>query len=246
MKTLGIIGFGQLGQFMAKHLKKFLPVSAFDVQDKRKEAEAIGVRLSSLEETASRDLVIISVPINKFEDTLEKINHLVKPGALVLDVCSVKILPSKMMKEKLRKDVEIIATHPLFGPQSGANGIKGLKIVLCPIRTKRLKSVKEFLEKALELKVIVTTPEEHDRSMATAACLSHFIGRSLINLGIEEQEISEPSFSNLINLKNMLKEDSLELFRDIQAMNPFAHETREKFIAEIIKLNKELKGGKAK
>lgn len=238
---IGIIGFGQLGKFIAKHLvQEGIDVWVTDILDKKEEAEKIQVRFSTFEEIAKKDIVIISVPINKFNQVIEKVNPILKENALVIDVCSVKEMPAQVMRKKLRKDVEIIASHHLFGPQSGANGIEGLKITLCPIRTKRLEEIKRFLEN-MGLKVIVTNPKEHDKEMATGACLSHFIGRCLMDLEINDQEISEPSFKKLLELKEMLEEDSEDLFRDIQKNNRFAKDIREKFIEVAEKINAQLK-----
>jgi prephenate dehydrogenase len=232
---ISIIGFGQLGQFIAKHLKAHLDVFVSDTSSKEEEAKEIGVKFVSLDLAASKDIVIIAVPINQFKGVIDDIKDKIKPGALLLDVCSVKVRPSEIMKNLISSDVEIIATHPLFGPQSGSHGINGLKIVLCPIRTKRLGQVKHFLEK-LGLKVLIATPEEHDNQMAKTGCLAHFVGRALINLDIKEFEITEPSFNKLMELKDMLKEDSIELFNDIQKNNPFAAKIRKNIINELINI----------
>lgn len=229
---IGIIGFGQFGQFAAKQLKENFKVFVADAFDKKKEAEGLGVSFTSIKEVASKDIVVVSVPINQFEKTLLEIKGSLKKGALLFDVCSVKVKPAKLMEELIPKDVEIVATHPLFGPQSGANGIKGLKIVVCPIRTTKFDKVKKFLEN-LGLDVIVSTPEEHDRQMAKTQALAQFVARALINIDIQEQKITTPSFGKLIELKNMLKEDSIELFRDIQQNNPFAKEVTDEFCEEI-------------
>jgi len=234
---IGIIGFGQLGQFAAKHLKNHAEIFAADKFNKRKQAKKLGINFVPIKKAASKDIVIVSVPINQFESTFKEIKDSFKKGALVLDVCSVKVKPAKIMKKLAPKETEIIAAHPLFGPQSGANGIKGLKVVLCPIRTKNLEKIKKFLENKLKLHVIVATPEEHDKSMAKTAILSHFIGRALVNLNIKQQNITEPSFSKLLELKEMLKEDSIELFKDIQKNNPFAKKTRNRFMEEALCLN---------
>lgn len=238
---IGIIGFGQLGQFAAKHLKNHAEIFAADKFNKEKQAKQLGVSFVPIKQAASKDIVIVSVPINQFESTFKEIKDYFKKGALVLDVCSVKVRPAEIMERLAPKDVEIIAAHPLFGPQSGADGIKGLKIVLCPIRTKNLEKLKRFLETKLKLNVIVATPEEHDESMAKTAILSHFIGRVLVNLNIKQQNITEPSFSKLLELKNMLKEDSIELFKDIQKNNPFAEDMRLKFMKKALCLFNELK-----
>jgi len=234
---IGIIGFGQLGQFMAKLLSKQFEVFVSDVVDRQKEAEETGAKFVSSSEAASKDIVIVSVPISKFEQVMNGIKNSLKKGALLIDVCSVKAKPAKIMKELAPSDVEVIAAHPLFGPQSGANGIEGLKIVLCPVRTSRLEQVKKALEKE-KLKVIVTSPEEHDRQMAKTAILSHFIGKALVEMDISEPEITEPSFGKLMELKEMLEEDSFELFRDIQQNNGFAQETRDELFATLEKIRK--------
>jgi len=236
---IGIIGFGQFGQFAAKHLKEHFKVFAADKSDKSNEAEKLGVGFVSLAEAASKDIVIMSVPINAFENILKQIKSHLKKGALLIDVCSVKVKPAKAMQELVSKDIEVIATHPLFGPQSGAHGIKGLKIVVCALRTSRLEQIKSILEKA-GLQVIIATPEEHDKQMAKTQTLAQFIGRALINMDIQQQNITTPSFGKLLELKDMLKEDSFELFRDIQKNNPFAEEVREEFCREIKKIESEL------
>jgi len=236
---IGIIGFGQLGQFIAKHLSKNFEVFAADKVDRTKEADEIGTKFVSCNEAASKDIVIVSVPISKFEEVMNNIKGSLKKGSLLIDVCSVKAKPAKIMDKLVPEGVEIIATHPLFGPQSGANGIKGLKIVLCPIRTTKLEQVGKLLENS-GLKVIVTTPEDHDRQMAKTAILSHFIGRALVEMDISEPLITEPSFGKLIELKNMLQEDSFELFRDIQQNNEFSGETRKEFFAALEKIRKKI------
>ena len=47
---------------------------------------------------------------------------------------------SKILPEK----VEIIGTHPLFGPQSGRAGIAGMRVAFCPVRTTRAEQIKRF------------------------------------------------------------------------------------------------------
>ena len=238
---IGIIGFGQLGQLAARHLKDHLDVFVSDIVDRSLEAKGLGVKFVSVREAVQKDVVLFAVPIGKFEEVLKSVSLDIAEGALVMDLCSVKVKPVEIMERVLSNGVEIIAAHPLFGPQSAAKGAEGLKIVLCPIRTNRLEEVREFLE-SLGLKVIVTTPEDHDRQMAETGVLSHFIGKSLINTGFEQNEITEPSFSKLTELKGLIEKDSSELFKDIQIHNPFASEVREKFLGECSRLARFLDG----
>jgi prephenate dehydrogenase len=42
-----------------------------------------------------------------------------RPGQLIIDTCSVKERPLEWMLEELPDHVQIVGTHPLFGPDSG-------------------------------------------------------------------------------------------------------------------------------
>ncbi len=237
---LSIIGFGRFGQFAAKILRNHFNVFVSDKLDKSKEAEEIGVNFVSLQEASSKNIVVLAVPISEFKNVLKEIKDYLKEGSLILDVCSVKVKPVKWMKEILPDYVEIIGTHPLFGPQTGAQGIEGLTLVLCPVKTKNLNKVKSFLEE-LGLKVIVTTPEEHDKQMANSQSIVHFISEALIKMGIKKQDLELTSYSKLLEMLEIVKYDSPQLFRDIQKFNPYTKEVREKFIDLLLKINEKQK-----
>jgi len=240
-KEIGIIGFGNFGQFMAKHLKKKFEVFAADITDRNKEAEKIGVKFVTINEASSKEVIILAVPMENLKETLHEIKNKVKAGALVLDVCSLKMFSCKAMKEMLPKDIEMIGTHPLFGPQSASNSIRGMRIALCNVnaRQETLRKVKRFCE-ALKLKVIITTPEEHDKQMAVSQALTHFIGQIAKHMGLKRVELSTKTFDDLMNIIDIIKNDTPALFENMQTMNPFAKEIRERFIAEGIKLNQKL------
>ena len=48
-----------------------------------------------------------------------------------------KIKPATLMEKILPAGVDIVGTHPLFGPQSGKDGIAGLNIAVCNVRGAR-------------------------------------------------------------------------------------------------------------
>ncbi len=233
MRTLGIIGFGSFGQFMAEHLKNHFEIIVYDV------TEVTDARSGSLEEVAGCDVVIPSVPVQEFGGTLESIKKLLKPGALVMDVCSVKEHPAQQMLEILPEHVELVASHPLFGPKSGRNGIDGLTIAICNLRAsdETFDSVGTFLEE-LGLNVVRTTPEDHDKQMAYVQVLTHFIGRALNEMDLDNFELRTKTFDHLMELKDILSLDSEELFLAIQKENPFAEEVRQEFLAKLSDLDR--------
>jgi prephenate dehydrogenase len=232
MKSLGLIGFGQFGQLAASLLKPHFDVL---VTDTAPGAEAVardlGVAFGTLAQAASRQVVVVAVPVVAMKAVFTAIAPHLQPGALVADVGSVKMLPSQWMTEILPANVDLIATHPLFGPQSAKAGLSGLRFVICPIRGDRHERVAAF-GRSLGLTVTVTTAEEHDREMAYVQALTHLIGRSLVNLGIPDEDLKTQSYQHLLELCSLIGADTFELFTAIQTQNPFAAEVVEAFVAQ--------------
>lgn len=242
MKTLGLIGFGQFGQLAAKHLKGHFDVLAADAADGAPEAaRAIGVAFGSAQEAAAREIVVVAVPVRAMREVFAQIAPHLRDGALVIDVGSVKMLPSQWMRDLLPPTVDLVATHPLFGPQSARNGLDGLRLVVCPIRGGRAEAVAQF-GRDLGLTVTVTSAEEHDREMAYVQALTHLIGRSLVNLNIPDEQLKTPSYQHLLELCGLIGSDTFELFTAIQTQNPFASEIAEAFVAEARGLLDRVKG----
>ena len=72
MTEIGIIGFGQFGQFMARHLASFFDITVYDCGDLKFKAEEIGVRWSDFENTANKKIIIFAVPLSAFEEVLKQ------------------------------------------------------------------------------------------------------------------------------------------------------------------------------
>jgi prephenate dehydrogenase len=232
MKRVGLIGFGQFGQLAAQTLKAHFEVAVCDPAPATAAlARELGVDVASLAAVAAREIVIFAVPVVAMEAVFRAAAPHLTPGALVIDVGSVKMLPARWMTEILPGHVDLVATHPLFGPQSARTGLDGLRLVVCPIRGERSEKVVAF-GRALGLTVTVTTPEEHDREMAYVQALTHLIGRSLVNLGIPDEQLKTASYQHLLELCALIGADTFELFTAIQTQNPFAAEVVEKFVGE--------------
>ncbi len=232
MKSVGLIGFGQFGQLAAQVLKSHFDVQVTDpAPTTAATARDIGVGAGSLADVASREIVIFAVPVVSMEAVFRAAAPHVQPGALAIDVGSVKMLPARWMTEILPDHIDLVATHPLFGPQSAKTGLEGLRLVVCPIRGDRHDKVAAF-GRSLGLTVTVTTPEEHDREMAYVQALTHLIGRSLVNLGIPDEQLKTASYQHLLELCALIGADTFELFTAIQTQNPFAAEVVEKFVVE--------------
>lgn len=250
MKTLAIIGFGRFGQLIAEVLRLHFDVCAYNPRDKSKIARSLCVRYeSSLEKAAQMDIVVLSMPISKTESVLRDIAPHVKPGALVLDVCSVKQKPCELMRDVLPQTVDVVGTHPLFGPDStkaggqAAHNILGRKVAVCPVRMEKhsVRNICMFLEK-IGLVTYVVTPEVHDRQMAVAQGLTHYIALALREMDVGKQDLTTPKFDALLGIVERLSNDSDVLLEDIQVLNPYAVEQRHRFRKALDDVEKEIGG----
>lgn len=241
-----IIGFGNFGKFMARHLASDLDVCVTDSFNKSREAAEMGVTFVALEEACRNKIILVAVPMENFEETLNKIKDKLQEGTLVLDVCSLKIFSCEAMKNILPTNVEIIGTHPLFGPNSAKDSIKGMRMALINVRAK-----KETFEKingfciSLGLKTIITSAEEHDRQMASSQALTHFIGQVCKKIALQRVEMSTKTFDDLMNIVEIVKNDTPGLFNNMQTMNPFAKEARDNFLHAANELDNMLTSGRS-
>lgn len=240
MLNLGLIGFGRFGQFAAKHLRSRLHLFVWDLKDQRKKAASLGLTWATLEEAASCQAVLLAVPISEMPTTLAQVVPYLRPGALLMDACSVKMIPVEWMLAAAPSEVDVIGTHPLFGPQTGRAGIEGLTIVVCPARCARPETLSRFLA-GMGLEVIVSSPEEHDRQMAHAQALTHFVARGLSSAGVSEQPMRTATFDRLLGVVEDLMQDSPDLFHDLQTMNPFAAEARRRLLESLRRIDDQIR-----
>ncbi len=239
--SLGIVGFGAFGQLAARYLGQHFEITAYDASpDVAEAAKQLGVRLSSLHSVSQADVVLIAAPVSSFEQVVSDIAGACKPGALIVDVGSVKVLPSEIMRRLLPSDVDIVASHPLFGPQSATSGIEGLKIAVCPIQGRRHARLAAFLRRALGLTVIMTTADDHDREAAIVQGLTHLIAKVLLRMGPLPTRMTTKSYDLLCEAISMVQHDAPEVFEAIEKANPYAETVRRRFFDLAANLNVEL------
>jgi prephenate dehydrogenase len=235
--NIAIIGYGRFGSLLAEILK---PYGRIFVISSRK-IKSKGIKQIKMEDLGKIDWIIPCVPISLLKTVLKKIKPFIRKGALITDVCSVKAMPCRWLKEILPPEIEVIGTHPMFGPDSAKRGLKGLQVVVCPVRNSEgtFKRVTDVFRK-MKLKIIKTTPEEHDRQAAVSLSLVHFIGRALASVDIKARKISTVGFERLLAVCETVNNDTWQLFVDMQKYNPYAGKIRRKFIQSLKKIEKEI------
>ncbi len=235
---IGIIGFGRFSALMTRYLSSDFDIRISTRKNRQEDIKALGAFQVSLEDVCRLPCIILSVPISAMEDMLRRISSLLRPDTLVIDVCSVKTHPVKWMRDILPDTVSILATHPMFGPDSAANSLAGRKIVLCRERIEedRYRKIKAYLV-SKKLTVIETSPEEHDKQIATTLSLVHFVGRSLAEFGATRLDIDTEGYKRLLHILEVTQHDTWELFLDMHKYNPYAKATRSKFMAAMKKID---------
>lgn len=229
--TVGIIGAGSFGVFMAEQLEKYCQVKLYSHSGKQNAWSA------TIDEVASCDYLVPCIPIDSYQSMLSTIKPLLKQGTVIVDICSVKEEPVRIIRKVLPQHA-VVATHPLFGPESVSDSLAGHVLVLCPEVSdpEHLSKIEEFA-KYLGLRIVQMSAQEHDREMAVVQGLTFFIAHALKDLGLQHQKLETPSFRRLLHLSELEAVHSEELFYTIQRGNPQTAEVREKFIEKVGILN---------
>ena len=224
MNRVSIIGFGRFGAMLHSLLSKGFEVDVFD----KNSIDNSDVNEVSLEDALQNETIFIAVPIRDFENLVKDISKKISSGKTVIDVCSVKVFPKKVMLDNLSKETDIIATHPLFGPDSLKDS--GSVMTMESVRNTfgRYDFWKNYFE-SQNISIEEISAEEHDMMAARSQGLTHFVGRVIDDFGTNQTRIDTEGYKALHKLVNQTCNDTWELFEDIQNFNPFT----EKMISEL-------------
>ena len=224
MNRVSIIGFGRLRAMLHSLLSKGFEVDVFD----KNSIDNSDVNEVSLEDALQNETIFIAVPIRDFENLVKDISKNISSGKTVIDVCSVKVFPKKVMLDNLSNETDIIATHPLFGPDSLKDS--GSVMTMESVRNTfgRYDFWKNYFE-SQNISIEEISAEEHDMMAARSQGLTHFVGRVIDDFGTNQTRIDTEGYKALHKLVNQTCNDTWELFEDIQNFNPFT----EKMISEL-------------
>lgn len=236
-KTISIYGFGRFGRLWADILKEDFKVKVYSRRGLQKGEVGQGLEIASLEELHNSDAIFYCVAISSLESVLKETSHLHKKECLYFDTCSVKVEPVNWMKRYLPDDSRIIATHPMFGPDSYFTAKEKLPMVMCNIRTieNEFDYWKGYFGKD-KMKVEVMTPDEHDEMVAYSQGITHYIGRVLADLNLKSTRINTLGYNKLLEIIQQTCNDSWQLFCDLQHFNPYTRKMRKDLHESIEKI----------
>jgi len=222
-------GSGKMGRWFAKFLLKDGKEVVITGRNEKKLLEArrqLGVEVASnVEAVKSADAVLLSVPIESFEEVVAQISPHVQPGQIIIDISSIKVFPVATMRKHLKTKFTL-GVHPLFGP--GARSIVNQNFILTPTNdgeTDLAQKVRKYLE-TRGARVSLMTPQEHDEKMTIILGLSHFIAivsaDTLLSSGKlrQAEAIGGITYKVLLTLVESVISEDPELYASLQMNLP--------------------------
>jgi prephenate dehydrogenase len=240
-----VIGTGRFGHFWCRHLSKYYPTYAFDINLECKKKIERFANWASLEECLTKKYIFLTIPIHRINDFLKQNRQKFKKGSVLIDCASVKVPVLSWFQDNLPNDVFYIASHPLFGPDSARNKLRDNLIMIMPgkVPFKKYHTLVSFFEEDLGLNIYNLTADEHDELMAFNLNLVHFLGRALDDLGITKLPIMMSSLSKLNDIVKVVMNDTTELFLDFYKYNPYATQVKEQWLNSFKKINDQIGKG---
>ncbi|HWR25853.1 MAG TPA: prephenate dehydrogenase [Methanosarcina sp.] len=246
-KVLILGGTGEMGQWFTRFFKeRDFEVSVWGKGGKKEIAKKLEVPFASNLEAVipESDIVIVSVPINATEETIAEIAPKMKAGSLLMDFTSIKVKPIEAMRKFAPSDVEILGTHPMFGPT--IRTIRGQTVILVPVKGRSEKwfpFVRELFEKN-GARVEITTAAEHDRLVSVVQGLTHFayisIGTTIDALDFDikkSRKFVSPVYDIMLDFVGRILGQNPYLYALIQMENPGVLEVHEAFIKKCEELS---------
>lgn len=236
MNKVSIIGYGRFGAMLHALLSKGFEVDVYD----KKQINNSDVNEVSLKDALKNETIFIAVPIRDFESLIHEIKNDIQGNKTVIDVCSVKVFPKNVMTQNLSAEIDIIATHPLFGPDSLKDSGSVMTMELVRDSYGRFEFWKNYFD-SQNITIEEISAEEHDMMAARSQGLTHFVGRVIDDFGTDQTRIDTEGYKALHKLVNQTCNDSWELFEDIQSYNPYTQKMVSELSESFKKINEILK-----
>ena len=205
MKNILIIGCGLLGSSLLRRIQKKKMANKIYIYEKSKsniakikKLKLPGIILKKLEDGVIKsDLIILCTPMSEYKNLILKMNKFLSPRTIMTDIGSSKIESSKIIKKFLRKDIFWTPSHPIAGsevsgPEHGKQDIFENKwcVLIKEKNTKKIHlNVLNKFWKKIGSKVVVMSPEKHDKIFSITSHLPHLIAYNLVKSAQDFEKI---------------------------------------------------------
>ncbi|MBN1436509.1 MAG: prephenate dehydrogenase [Sedimentisphaerales bacterium] len=143
---------------------------------------------------ANADMVVLASPIGTFANIMQEMADHLRPGCIVTDVGSTKVLVTRWAKQYL-KGAEFLGSHPMAGSEqrgvdfARADLFEDAACIITPT-AKTQQSTCELLDEfwtALGMRVSRMSPAVHDKTLARISHLPHVLAAALVNMSDAEE-----------------------------------------------------------
>jgi cyclohexadieny/prephenate dehydrogenase len=207
IRRLALIGIGLIGSSIARGARQNGLAEEIVVQSRRAETVAAAGRLKlgdhytthAAEAAADADLVILSIPVGASGDIAREIAPVLKQGAIVSDVGSVKLSVIRQVEPHLPRGVHFVPAHPVAGtehsgPEAGfAELFQGRYCILTPPEgtdAGAIERVREFWQ-GLGSNVETMAAEHHDLVLAITSHVPHLIAYNIVGTAAHLEEVTQ-------------------------------------------------------
>lgn len=251
-----VVGLGLIGGSLCKALKKYTyhTVTGCDLNHDIENAALRDVALDNVFDGNYKgyDLIIIALFPEASEKFLENHAHEIEKGTLITDVCGIKgDFSDRMKKISESNGLRYVGIHPMAGKEFGGyyNSTSDLFIkanfIIAPFADSSESDIELLKELAKEIgagKIVVTSPENHDKIIAYTSQLAHIVSSAYVKspeLGLE-CGFSGGSFQDMTRIATMNEKMWTDLFMQNRENLQYELDT---LIANLNKYSEALKTG---
>lgn len=237
-KVVSVYGYGRFGKLWADILAESFQVKVYSRRVLHRRDVSPGIEISDSKGIFDCDALFFCVAISAFEDLLQTCAARCRRETVFFDTCSVKVLPARWMETHLPEGSEIIATHPMFGPDSYMKTERKLPMVMCNVSAEKetFDSWANYFS-SQSMRVESMSAQEHDEMTAYSQGITHYVGRLFADLKLHPTRIDTLGYQMLLEVMGQTCNDSWQLFLDLQSYNPYAKKMRDDLQRSIEKIN---------
>lgn len=221
------VGLGLIGGSLCKAIKKHTNhiVGGIDT-DKKTMSMALSQGAVDYEakDVSEADLTIISLFPPTIIEYINENADKFKPGSIVVDSCGIKTEIVQAVEGLLAKrGVTFIGAHPMAGREFSGfeysldNLFDSASFIITPTENtpeKELNLLEDFAYSIHFKKVVITTPEEHDRIIAFTSQLAHVVSSAYIKSPTHSKQLgfSAGSFQDMTRVAKLNEDMWTPLF----------------------------------
>jgi cyclohexadieny/prephenate dehydrogenase len=261
---VALIGIGLIGSSLARALRRDSPETKIVACARRPETLAT-VRRLDLADAATddparavegADLVVIATPLSAYAEIGQRIGGVLKDGAILTDVGSVKEAVIRDLRPHVPAGVHLVPGHPVAGtehsgPESGfAELFRDRWCILTPLPETAPDAVAEIrrMWERFGMRVVTMSADHHDKVLAMTSHLPHLIAYTIVGTAtnLEESlksEVIEFSASGFRDFTRIAASDPV-MWRDIFLNNREAVlEIVQRFTEDLTALQRAIRWG---